>query len=47
MACRWCVCLTAPKSADGVAKILNKSDVEKVKAPSKRALVLECELLGF
>ena len=38
---------TAPKSADGVAKILSRADVEKLKSQTKRSFVLECEPLGF
>ena len=38
--------MTAPKATDGVAKILSKSDVEKMKAAGRKKFVLECEFLG-
>jgi hypothetical protein len=35
----------AQRSVDGISRILSKSDTERVKAPSIRALVLEAEQL--
>lgn len=38
--------MTASRQVDGVAKLLSKSDIERLKAPAAKPKVLEGECLG-
>lgn len=39
--------MTAPRQVDGVARILNKSDTERLKNPAIKAKLLEAEFLSY